>query len=402
MSGYSVIAKPVGSRCNLECTYCYYLEKKAFIGRGSPQPVMTDDILEAFVEQMFLQPHPSVVEFAWQGGEPLLAGLPFFQRVIELQKRHSKGRPFANTIQTNGTLLTDQWCEWLSLNRVLVGLSLDGPPHLHDRFRLDHNGNGTGDKVTAAIQRMKKHGVDFNILATLNRVTADHPLEVYSFLKEVGQGFVQFVPIVEREPGNDAQAMGLNLELPDQIHQDTTLESPTTTWSVQPEQLGYFYTRVYDEWIKNDVGTVFVQLFDATLAGFLNAPSPVCFYSGCCGQSGVLEHNGDVYACDHFVYPQFRRGNILSKSMSEMLEGQAQKQFGLEKRESLPQYCILCPYLSACNGECPKNRFGTSPDGERGVNYLCSGYRQFFQHAAPSMKKMADIILSGGIASEIM
>ncbi|WP_320170688.1 anaerobic sulfatase maturase [Maridesulfovibrio sp.] len=378
---YSIIAKPVGPRCNMRCTYCYYLEKESlFTGSGGKTcGTMSEQVLETYVRQMFGSPGTGPVEFVWQGGEPLLAGIPFYREAVRLQQKYAGQRPFANVIQSNGTLLDDEWGEFLARNRFLAGISLDGPEKLHNAYRVDRQGNGSFKKVMNGLDMLRKHGVDYNILATINSRNADHPLATYRFLREQSQGFLQFVPVVR---------------------QDTESESGVTPWSVESGRFGEFYTAVYDEWISRDVGKVFVQLFDATLGNYLGGPAPVCYYAENCPKTGLLEHTGEVFACDHFVSPEYKRGNIMFHSLRDMLESKEQNSFVLGKSRNLPTECRTCAVLFACKGECPKNRFLRTTDGTK--NYLCAGYKQFFEHSAPTMKQMACIVRQGRPAEEIM
>lgn len=380
---YSIIAKAVGPRCNLHCTYCYYLEKAALFAdaAGGAPWLMSGAVLEAYVRQMFASPGTHPVEFVWQGGEPLLAGISFYENALRIQKQYAGQRPYTNVIQTNGTLLDDAWGAFLARNGFLAGVSLNGPAPLHDAYRVDKHGGGSFNRVMTGLRVLRKHGVDYNILATINRKNAGQPLETYRFLKEWSQGFLQFVPVVKQAAAQPAEV---------------------TPWSVTAPQFGEFYVAVYDEWVRQDVGKVFVQLFDATLAGHLGAPSPVCYYGAYCGRSGLLEHTGDVYACDHFVSPENLRGNILAQSLQEMLDSPEQHAFGLAKSRALPQECRDCPFLFACKGECPKNRFVPTAEKEYGKNYLCEGYKRFFEHSAATMRHMALLVRQGRPANEIM
>ncbi len=381
---YSIIAKAVGPRCNLNCTYCYYLEKASLFADASVEGalgLMSEEVLDAYVRQMLNSPGTHPVEFVWQGGEPLLAGIPFYEQALRIQKTYAGQRSYTNVIQTNGTLLGDAWGEFLSRNAILVGISIDGPAALHDAYRVDKQGRGSFKQVMAGLDILRKHRVDYNILATINHKNAEHPLETYQFLKEQSQGFLQFVPVVR---------------------QAAESRETVTPWSVTAKQFGEFYVTVYDEWIREDVGKIFVQLFDATLGNHLGAPPLVCYYATDCGGSGLLEQTGDVYACDHFVSPEFKRGNILEQSLQEMLSSQVQHDFGLAKSRSLPLECQTCPVLFACKGECPKNRFLPATDGTHGKNYLCAGYKYFFEHSADTMREMALLIRQRRPAQEIM
>lgn len=377
----SVIAKPVGPRCNLRCTYCYYLEKESLF-TDSPaggSALMSKEVLEAYIQQMFKSPGTHPVEFVWQGGEPLLAGIPFYENAIRLQHKYAEARPFANVIQTNGTLLDEHWGEFLKQNKILIGISLDGPEKLHNAYRINGKGHGSFKQVIRGLDILKRYGVDYNILATINRTNAKHPLDTYRFLKEQSQGFLQFVPVIK------------------QAHDSTENVTP---WSVTAKQFGKFYVTIYDEWVRNDVGKIFVQLFDATLGNHLGAPPPVCYYAANCPKTGLLEHNGDVYSCDHFVSPEFRRGNILEQPLQKMLNSKEQQIFRQAKSKELARECRTCPVLFACKGECPKNRFLPTADGNK--NYLCSGYRLFFEHSGPTMQLMSELVRQGRTAQEIM
>jgi len=333
---------------------------------------MSDEILSAFIRQYIeAQPHPEV-EFVWQGGEPTLLGIDFFRRVIELQKQYQKDKTIRNCLQTNGVLLNDEWCEFLRQNEFLVGISLDGPKEVHDLYRLDGTGKGTFDSVLKGLHLLKKHGVEFNVLACVARETAKKPLEVYHFFKAEGVEFVQFTAVVERD-----------------------------AVSVEPESYGDFLNRIFDEWIRQDVGKVFVMNFDWALNAWVFRQTPICLFSETCGRSLVIEHNGDVYACDHFVYPDHRLGNIMDRHLKDLVELPQQKQFGLAKAE-LPEYCKNCRYLFACRGECPKRRFGRSPYGGSGLNFLCAGYKKYFQHITRYMNAMREILEQGRPVSDIM
>lgn len=351
-----------------------------FEGSRKKSWLMPENVLDAYVRQMFASPGAHSVEFVWQGGEPLLAGMPFYKRAFLLQRRYAEGRAYSNVIQTNGTLLDDAWGELMARNGVLAGVSLDGPAHLHDIYRVDKQGHGSFARVMSGLRILRKHGVDYNLLATINHENAEQPLETYRFLKEQGQGFLQFVPVVK---------------------QASKVPVSVTPWSVNARQFGEFYIAIYDEWIREDVGKVFVQLFDATLGNHLGAPPPVCYYGDYCGRSGLLEHNGDVFACDHFVSPEFKRGNILRQSLHQLLDSPEQYSFGLAKSRALPPECRECDVLFACKGECPKNRF-LPATGPYGKNYLCDGYKLFYDHSAATMQKMATLVRQGRPAQEIM
>ena len=360
-----VMLKPVGSRCNLHCRYCYYLEKSRLYPNQEP---LSEELLETFIQQYIESQTMPQVLFTWHGGEPLLRPLAFYRRALELQQRYAWGRQIDNCLQTNGTLLTDEWCEFLRENRFLVGISIDGPQIFHDAYRCH-----SFEKVMQGIRLLQKHHVEWNAMATVNRLNADYPTEFYRFFKEIGCQYLQFTPVVER---NDTSFP----------YEQAGAE--VTDSSVTPEQWGRFLCGVYDEWVKEDVGRFFVQLFDATLANWAGEPPGICSMSPTCGRAAAMEANGDVYSCDHFVFPEYRLGNIRRQSLTSMLYGERQQQFGCNKSATLPRQCRECRFLFACHGECPKNRFMTDKYGEPGLNYLCLGYRQFFTHVAADMDFM--------------
>lgn len=382
---FHVMAKPSGSACNLNCEYCFFLKKEDLYPGSNFR--MSDDVHEAYIKQLFESHQVPQVTVAWQGGEPTLMGLNFFKRSIELQKKYSKpGTSIENTFQTNGVLLNDEWCEFFHENNFLVGLSIDGPEKLHNQYRKDKGGLGTFDRVVSAIRLLQKHRVEFNILCTVNRKNADHPLKVYRFFRdELGAEYIQFIPIVERDNESGFQE-----------------GSKVTDRTVRPEQFGRFLIEIFDEWVKNDVGKTFVLNIDGALAGWLGRAGTVCIFAPTCGLGVALEHNGDLYSCDHFVEPNHFLGNIMERPMIDLVGSEKQRSFGMNKKESLPRYCRECDFLFVCNGGCPKNRLMDTPDGEPGLNYLCSGYRAFFKHADPTMRKIADILRQGRNADEIM
>jgi uncharacterized protein len=352
---------------------------------------MRDEVLEHYIRQLIESHHTNKVTVAWQGGEPTLMGLDFYRRAIGLQNQYQRpGMVFENTLQTNGTLLNDEWCEFFRHHGFLIGISIDGPRQLHDVYRVDKRGRPTFDRVMRGLRLLQKHGVEYNILTTVNRRNADHPLEVYRFLRdEAGAAWMQFIPAIERL--NEA---GISL------YQEGTSVSER---SVLPEQLGNFLRTIFDEWVKNDVGRVFVQTFEAAVRNWLGLPSSgMCVFDATCGHGLALEHNGDLYSCDHFVEPKHLLGNICQTHMQEMAGSDQQRTFGRAKLETLPRYCRECAVGFACKGECPKNRFLTAPDGEPGLNYLCAGYRAFFQHVDWPMKIMAALLRRGYPATQVM
>ena len=385
---FHVMAKPTGAVCNLACTYCFFLDKE-LLYPGSPFR-MSDDTLEAYIRQLVEGHKTSPVTVAWQGGEPTLMGLDFFRRAIELQEQYRRpGMTFHNTMQTNGTLLDDEWCEFLAANDYLVGLSLDGPRELHDAYRVNKSGRATFDRVMKGLRLLQKHGVEYNILTTVNRINADYPLEVYRFLRdEAGTEWIQLIPIVERL---DSDGLGLRLE-------GTT----ATDRSVQPEQVGRFMTTIFDEWVRNDVGTVYVQTFEAAVRNWMGLPSGMCVFNENCGDALAVEHNGDVYSCDHYVEPDYRLGNLAETQMVELLGSDRQRQFGRDKSETLPRQCRRCDVRFACHGECPKSRFAITPDGEAGLHYLCAGWYEFFTHIDEPVKRMVALREQGRPMSDVM
>jgi uncharacterized protein len=380
LPGFHLMAKPGGSRCNLSCQYCFYLRK----GELYPESTfrMSDEVLEEYVRQTIEAHRMPEVTFAWQGGEPTILGIDFFKQALDLQEKYCRpGMVIHNTIQTNGVLLDDEWCKFFKKHRLLIGISIDGPRELHDTCRKDAAGKGSFDRVMQGVALLIKHKVEFNILCTVNAVNADHPLEVYRFFRdEVKVQFIQFIPVVERDR-----------------------ESGTLTpLSVSPKQYGKFLIGVFDEWVKYDVGTIYVQHFDTALANWYGEPHGICVFSPTCGSALVIEHTGDIYSCDHFVDRDHLLGNILKEPLTGLVNSERQRQFGLIKREKLPEYCKKCPVLFACRGECIKNRFALTPDGEAGLNYLCEGYRMFFTHIDRPMKFMVQELQAGRAPANIM
>lgn len=388
-----VMTKPVGAICNLACKYCYYLEKTNLYKENTSKFVMSDSLLEKFIEEYINSQTMLQVLFTWHGGETLMRPLSFYQKVVELQKKYANGRTIDNCIQTNGTLLNDEWCEFFHDNHWLVGISIDGPQEFHDEYRKNKQGKPSFMKVMQSIHLLNKHQVEWNAMAVVNDYNADYPLEFYHFFKELRCHYIQFTPIVERiHPHADGRHLAHVLQK----------EEKLADFSVSPEQWGNFLCTIFDEWVKNDVGEYFIQIFDATLANWMGAQPGVCTMAPTCGHAGVMEFNGDVYSCDHFVFPEFKLGNIYEKSLIEMMYSEKQIQFGQQKKDSLPNKCKECKYLFACNGECPKNRFLTTEDGEPGLNYLCKGYYQFFDHVAPYMDFMKKELLAERPPANVM
>lgn len=389
---FHVLTKPIGPICNLDCRYCFYLEKESLYP-SERKWKMDDTTLDEYVRQYIASQPGREVSFAWQGGEPTLLGVNFFRRAVELQRKYADGKRITNALQTNGTLLDDEWCEFLAKHEFLIGLSIDGPRELHDHYRVDKKGEGSFDEVVRGLNLLKKHGVEFNTLTVVNRVNSRKPLEVYSFLREFGSGFMQFIPLVEREATDESPFRKMQLDLAGPPEPGKPRDFyPVTPWSVRPEDYGRFLCTIFDEWVRRDVGKVFVQMFDVSLGNWVGAPPSLCVFSERCGRAVAIEHNGDLYSCDHYVYPAYKLGNILETQMADLIESPFQQKFGNDKFDTLPQYCRRCDVRFACHGECPKHRFLRTPDGEEGLNYLCAGYKMFFNHIDPFMKRMAELL----------
>ena len=391
-----VMAKPVGSVCNLACTYCYYLEKSHLYQHEDPAGrfTMSDELLERFIKQYIESQTMPQVLFTWHGGETLMRPLSFYKRVMELQKKYAAGRTIDNSIQTNGTLLTDEWCRFFKENNWLVGVSIDGPQEFHDEYRRNKQGLPSFQKVMRGIALLNKHGVEWNALAVVNDFNVDYPLDFYHFFKEIKCRFIQFTPIVERILPH---ADGRHLACPADQN-----DIPLADFSVTPEQWGHFLCTIFDEWVRQDVGEYFIQLFDSTLANWVGQQPGVCTLANTCGHAGVMEYNGDLYACDHFVFPEYKLGNIRTQTLTEMMYSEREQQFGAAKQNSLPTQCRECEFLFACNGECPKNRFLRTATGEPGLNYLCKGYYRFFSHVAPYMDFMKRELLAQRPPANVM
>ncbi len=397
---FHVMTKPSGAVCNLDCKYCFYLEKEKLYP-GTTNFFMTEETLENYVKQYIERQEIGEITFAWQGGEPTLMGVEFFEKAVAFQKKYCPpGKKIFNAFQTNGTLLDDAWASFFKREGFLIGLSIDGPEHLHDKYRVTKGGKPTWKKVMQGMAFLKKHEVEFNTLTVINREISLHPLEVYRFLREHGSGYMQFIPLVERKGEGEL----LTLATPPQVGQDGDYEDPTpvTDWSVRAKDFGSFLTTIFDEWVNNDVGKTFVQLFDVQLGIWYSGRSSLCVFSETCGKALALEHNGDLYSCDHYVYPEYKLGNLFKEHLGDMVASEQQKKFGLDKRDSLPKYCQTCEVKFACHGECPKHRFIKTPDGEPGLNYLCAGYKKFFNHVDPYLKTMVELIRSGRAAPDIM
>ena len=388
-----VMLKPAGAHCNLACKYCYYLEKNKLYPTAQ-RHLMSDEMLEQFTREYIEAQTMSQVLFTWHGGEPLLRSIDFYRKALSLQQKYAGGRRIDNVIQTNGTLLTDEWCEFFAQNHWLVGISIDGPQPYHDHYRLTAAGKPSWKKVMQGIKLLKKHGVEWNAMAVVNAYNANHPLEFYRFFKENGCQFLQFTPIVERLTRHEDGRTLASLADKDEISLSEA--------SVAPEQWGYFLCAIFDEWVRKDVGKIFVEIFDCTLANWMGISPGICAYSKECGHAGVMEHNGDVYSCDHFVFPEYKLGNIRDYSLIYMLYGEQQQEFSRLKHSSLPRQCKECDMEFACHGECPKNRFMKDKYGDSGLNYLCPGYYHYYQHVAPYMDYMKQELMSQRPPSNIM
>ena len=388
-----VMLKPAGAHCNLACKYCYYLEKNKLYPTAQ-RHLMSDEMLEQFTREYIEAQTMSQVLFTWHGGEPLLRSIDFYRKALSLQQKYAGGRRIDNVIQTNGTLLTDEWCEFFAQNHWLVGISIDGPQPYHDHYRLTAAGKPSWKKVMQGIKLLKKHGVEWNAMAVVNAYNANHPLEFYRFFKENGCQFLQFTPIVERLTRHEDGRTLASLADKDEISLSEA--------SVAPEQWGYFLCAIFDEWVRKDVGKIFVEIFDCTLANWMGISPGICAYSKECGHAGVMEHNGDVYSCDHFVFPEYKLGNIRDHSLIDMLYGEQQQEFSRLKHSSLPRQCKECDMEFACHGECPKNRFMKDQYGDSGLNYLCPGYYHYYQHVAPYMDYMKQELMSQRPPSNIM
>ena len=388
-----VMLKPAGAHCNLACKYCYYLEKNNLY-QNTPRHLMSDETLEQFTrEYIEAQTMPQVL-FTWHGGEPLMRSIDFYKKALALQKKYAHGKQIDNVIQTNGTLLTDEWCEFFAKNHWLVGISIDGPQEYHDHYRVTPAGKPSWEKVMQGISLLKKHRVEWNAMAVVNAYNAEHPLEFYHFFRDNGCQYLQFTPIVERltkhEDGRTLASLADDREI------------PLADASVTPQQWGNFLCTIFDDWVRHDVGKTFVEIFDCTLANWMGVLPGICAYSKECGHAGVMEHNGDVYSCDHFVFPEYKLGNIRDQSLIDMLYGEKQQVFSRLKHTSLPRQCKECDMEFACHGECPKNRFEKDKYGEPGLNYLCQGYYQYYSHVAPYMDFMKRELLAQRPPANIM
>jgi len=396
-TNFHMLAKPSGPICNLDCHYCFYTEKE-YLFQPKSTFRMSDETLEQFIKNYIAAQDAEEIPFVWQGGEPALMGLDFYQKVVELQKKYANGKRISNSLQTNGTLLTEEWFPFLADNQFLVGLSLDGPAEIHDTYRVDRGGKPTFHRVLKTLRNLQKYKISYNVLTCVTNESSQYPLEIYHFLKKEGVEFIQFIPIVERMADEQAAALGLRHATPSSIHEEGVYLAP---WTVNPEKYGDFLITIFDEWVRQDVGEVTVMNFESSLVAWMGLPATVCIFAETCGKAAIIEHNGDVYSCDHFMYPDYKLGNVQTQTFKEMIDSIQQSEFGQAKKTSLPKYCQTCEVKFACNGECPKHRFLTTPDGEPGLNYLCAGYKKYFTHIHRYMKGMVQLLEHGLPASKI-
>jgi uncharacterized protein len=367
-SEFQVFAKPVGPACNLNCRYCYYLEKKSLF-RDTDFFLMSDDILEEYIRQLIEASTGNVINFSWHGGEPLLAGIDFYRKVLKIQSSYKPaGKTILNGIQTNGTLLNEEWCKFIAEERFLIGISMDGPAEYHDIYRRTKDDSNTWSKVNSGIQLLKKYGIIPEILCVVNAQNVKHPLIIYDYLKQTGAKFITFLPLVVPESDSSSGA---------------------SSDSVPSEEFGFFLSEVFDRWVEEDIGKIKVQIFEEAARTAFNQEHTLCIFKENCGGVPVVEHNGDFYSCDHFVNEEYLLGNIMDHSLVSFLDSERQKSFGKKKSNTLPQCCCECEVRTMCNGECPKNRFVLAPDGEAGLNYLCKGYKYFFNHCRPFVEAIS-------------
>ncbi|WP_337746417.1 anaerobic sulfatase-maturation protein [Hallella sp.] len=386
-----IMVKPVGSACNLRCDYCYYLEKQHLYANEGRQ-MLSDELLERFIREYIESQTTPEVLFTWHGGEPLVRPLAFYEKVVRLQQRYARGQRIANSLQTNGTLINDDWARFFHDQGWLIGVSLDGPEAYHDAFRRTRGGGPSFRNVIRGIDILNRHAVEWNALAVANRLNGDHPLSFYRFFKNIGCRYIQVTPVVERLAHHDDGRQLASL----------VDEGQLAPFSIRPKQWGNFLCTIFDEWVRHDVSMFFINIFDATLANWVGVAPGLCTMAKHCGHAGVMEHNGDVYSCDHFVFPEYKLGNIHEQSLVEMMYSERQRRFGRAKADSLPTQCRECQWLNACHGECPRNRFIHTANGEPGLNYLCEGYRQYFSHVAPYMDVMKRLLGEKRPPAEIM
>ncbi|MGM9738827.1 MAG: anaerobic sulfatase maturase [Candidatus Cryptobacteroides sp.] len=398
---FNIMIKPGGSLCNLDCRYCYYLDK-AFL-YGGREPRMTEDMLEKLIRNYIESCDVPEVTFNWHGGEPLIMGLDFYRKAVEFEKKYADGKIVHNTLQTNGTLVTPKWADFFASNRFLIGISIDGPEHIHDRYRSSKAGEPSFSKVMAGLRNLVYGGVEFNTLTALSKASEGHGLEVYQFLKSIGSRYMQFLPVVEKVAyRKNASGKAIKSERPSIVNPGAEENDGIGTWSISDIGYGKFLCEIFDWWVRNDVGKYFVGIFDATLACLCGAMPGTCVFGETCGGNIVVEHNGDVYVCDHFVYPEYKLGNIAVDNLRDLAGSQEALAFGIEKRNTLPSQCRRCEWVKLCNGECPKHRFAKTKTGEKGLNSLCAGLQLFYRHTYPYMLKMRELLEQKRAPAEIM
>jgi len=397
---FNIMIKPAGSLCNLDCQYCYYLDKSEIY--GGLEPRMSLEMLEIVVREYIKANDVPEVTFNWHGGEPTILGIDFYRKALEFENKYAGGKTIHNTLQTNGTLLNAEWADFFRRNNFLIGISLDGPKDIHDRYRRDKGGNPTFDRVVAGLKSLRDHGVEFNTMSTVNKFSEGRGLEVYQFLKSQDSRYIQFMPVVEHVKYPEGPNGKINKFGRPSIVCPDTPGSKLAPWSVSAFGYGRFMRDIFDYWVRNDVGTCFLNLFDATLANWCGVMPGTCAHAGICGGNSVVEHNGDMYPCDHFVYPKYRLGNIADRDIRTMMESVEQRKFGIDKRSSLPSKCIRCDYLFACNGGCPKHRFNKTESGDTGLNALCEGYRYFYSHTDKYMRAMKQLLEKHRPPADIM
>ncbi|QJU41479.1 anaerobic sulfatase maturase [Serratia marcescens] len=392
--GCLVMAKPTGSVCNIDCTYCFYLEKEALYPERQQNWRMSDETLALYIQQHIHAQDGEQVIFSWQGGEPTMMGLPFFRRIVELCRKYADGKRIQHSLQTNGLLLNEEWARFFAEHHFLIGISIDGPQALHDRYRTSRSGKGTHAQVLAALALLQEHGVEFNTLTVVGKHNVGQAREVYEFLLAAGSRHIQFIPLVERL--STAESTALKLVMPG--------ESAATLapWTVPAWQYGEFLNQIFDIWVRRDVGRVYVQMFDVALSAWCERPPVLCVFAETCGHAFALEANGDLYNCDHFVYPEHRLGNIHQQDIRTLNNSEQAHAFGRAKKTSLTPDCRQCEFRFVCHGGCPKHRFAVSPSGHPGHNYLCPGYKHFFRHISREMNLMKDLLANGYPEQAIM